>query len=69
MNAYNIEYDSHSIFLRQKSNEKMKERLENIRNRKNSYFLPKICNTEYSCNSSKKQHVSVMDNGKFIIFF
>lgn len=68
MNNYTIEYDSHSIFLRQKSNEKLKERLENIRTRKNN-FLPEIKpilspNNSVFSNETQKKHISVMDYGK-----
>ena len=77
MNSYSIEYDSHSIFLRQKSNEKLKDRLEGIRTRKNN-FLPDIRQTQGSQNkgyskmdtsvgsNSPKKHISVMDHGNVI---
>lgn len=65
MNTYSIEYDSHSIFLRQKSNEMLKDRLENIRNRRNN-FLPEIKSRSVfkSIHESPKKHISVMDYGK-----
>ena len=71
MNNYTIEYDSHSIYLRQKSNEKQKERLESIRVRKNN-FLPSLKHDfqnsiskrlESQKYDSPKKHLSVMDYG------
>lgn len=71
MNKYSIEYDSHSLFLRQKSNVRFKERLEDIRMRKNN-FLPDIINhnrvskpTNTEASHSPKQR-SLMDIGKLI---
>lgn len=70
MNNYTIEYDSHSIFLRQKSNEKMKERLDTIRQRKN-VFLPMIKTSKIKNKSPikesslSKKHISVRDLGKY----
>ena len=64
MNTYTIEYDSHSIFLRQKSNEKLKDRLEGIRSRKNN-FLPDI-KQPLITEISPKKHISVMDYGKIL---
>ena len=65
MNPYNLEYNSYSIFLRQKSNEKYKERLEDIKLRKKNLYLPDIksktsprMKTE-SCVS--QTHKSIMD--------
>lgn len=71
MNSYTIEYDSHSMFLRQKSNEKLKDRLDHIRNRRN-VFLPLIKETKVKqksviSDSPIKKHVSIMDLGKFSI--
>ena len=69
MNKFQFGYDNHSIFLRQKSNEKIKDRLAHIGRRENAYFLPKICKTEQSCNTKKNKQVSVLDKGNFIIFY
>jgi hypothetical protein len=75
MNTYSIEYDSHSVFLRNKANDTLNQRLENIRTRKN-LFLPSInvINNNKSKSPSKspspknsKKHISVMDYGKFDI--
>lgn len=71
MNTYSIEYDSHSLFLRQKSNVRFRERLEDIRMRKNN-FLPDInqnriskpTNTEAS---QSPKHRSLMDIGIVIL--
>jgi len=70
MNRYSIEYDSHSIFLREKSNEDLKRRLGSISGRRNNY-LPEIksnnkCITNSIANSpgKGKKKLSVMDVGK-----
>lgn len=68
MNTYSIEYDSHSLFLRQKSNVRFKERLEDIRMRK-SNFLPDIYQNQVSKPtrteaSQSPKHRSLMDIGK-----
>jgi hypothetical protein len=65
MNTYTLEYNSYSMFLRQKSNEKYKERLDDIKSRKKNLYLPDIkskasprMKTE-SCIS--QGHKSIMD--------
>lgn len=72
MNTYSIEYDSHSVFLRNKANDTLVQRLDNIKSRKN-LFLPSININNKSRSPSKspdkksKKHLSVMDYGKIKI--
>lgn len=59
MNKYNMDYDSHSLFLRFKSNERYKERIGSIKKRKN-LFLPEIKDTN-RLKVDKEKHTSVVD--------
>lgn len=39
MNSYTLEHDSHSVFLRQRSNYELARKLDKIRNRKNLFLF------------------------------
>lgn len=74
MKNYYFDYNIHSLFEREKSNKKLKERLDNIKYRKN-LFLPNI-NPLYKSQSQNSYNVSknfnntspskqnLFDNGK-----
>lgn len=77
MKDYSLQYNSYSIFLREKSDERFKQRLDSIRARKNN-FLPNIKRNQSPTNLklsnlktegvlSPSKSLSLKDQGKKII--
>ena len=79
MKSYNLDYNIHSLFEREKSNNKLKERLGNIRSRKN-LFLPNINpliksqsnnnnNTSNEICQTSPNKISIKDYGKIKLIY